>query len=122
MRRLSGTLLFLGGLAISIHAQGTAPGAQAPRLADGTPNLGRAGTEKGGLPGVLNFVQMAVGGPAKPNPRLSGPDTGGAPKEPWIPFRPWSAAVCAFFSERRVVPKAGSGTTPACCRFDASRI
>ena len=29
MRRLFGTLLFLGGLAISIHAQGTAPGAQA---------------------------------------------------------------------------------------------
>src|SRR5216117_1235049 len=120
MRRLFGTLLLLAGFAISIDAQGTAPGAQAgtadgqaavraacnasseptPRLADGTPNLGRVGTEKGvwGLPGVLNFAQMAVGGPAKPNPRLSGPDTGGAPKEPWIPFRPWSAAVYNYNS------------------------
>src|SRR4030088_3221825 len=111
MRQLFGTLSVLFCFVLSTHAQGTSPGSQlgtaagqaavraarytssepAPRLADGTPNLGRVGTEKGiwGLPGVLNFAQMAVGGPAKPNGRLSGPDTGGAPGEPWIPFKPW---------------------------------
>src|SRR5207248_7103811 len=112
-------MCFVFYFASALAAQGTAPGAQsgtaagqaavraartasepAPRLPDGTPNLGRVGTEKGiwGLPGVLNFAQMAVGGPAKPDPRLSGPDTGGAPKEPWIPFQPWSAAVYNYNS------------------------
>ena len=35
-------------------------------MKDGTVNLGRVPGEKGvwGLPGVLNFAQMAVGGPA----------------------------------------------------------
>ena len=106
--------------AVSAAAQGTSPGAPAgtrdgqaavraastatseaaPRLPDGTPNLGRVGVEKGiwGLPGVLNFAQMAVGGPAKPDPRLSGPATGGAAKEPWIPFQPWAAAVYNYHS------------------------
>jgi hypothetical protein len=114
MRTVAGAVLFMFVSAVSIHAQGDSPGARlgtaagqaavreaarksepTPRLPDGTPNLGRVGTEKGiwGLPGVLNFAQMAVGGPKNPDPRLSGPETGGAEKEPWIPFQPWSAAV-----------------------------
>src|SRR5436190_9328436 len=100
MRKLFGAPLLLLGFGVFLPAQGTAPGAQSgtaagqaavraaarnsseptPRLPDGTPNFGRVGTEKGiwGLPGVLNFAQMAAGGPAKPDPRLAGPDTGGA--------------------------------------------
>lgn len=72
----------------------------APRLPDGTVNLGRVGTEKGiwGLPGILNFAQMAVGGPENGDPRLAGPATGGAAKEPWIPFMPWSAAAYNYHS------------------------
>src|SRR6266852_2023356 len=114
MRVLLAAILLLS-ITGTLTAQGDSPGAvlgtreaqaalraarntasePAPRLPDGTPNLGRVGTEKGiwGLPGVLNFAQMAVGAPAKPNGRLSGPETGGAPKEPWIPFKPWAAAV-----------------------------
>ena len=119
MRALFAAILLLS-VAGTLAAQGDSPGAKlgtregqaavraarntnsepAPRLPDGTPNLGRVGTEKGiwGLPGILNFAQMAVGGPAKPDPRLSGPDTGGAEKEPWIPFQRWSAAVYNYNS------------------------
>ncbi len=119
MRKFLGILSLLLFFVSFLQAQGAAPGAPTgtaagqaavraaraaseptPRLPDGTPNLGRVGTEKGvwGLPGVLNFAQVAVGGPAKPDPRLAGPDTGGAAKEPWIPFQPWSAAVYNYNS------------------------
>src|SRR5215469_13847183 len=119
MRTNAGMLPVFLFAAVSLYAQGQSPGAQVgtatgqaavrdaarrseptPRLPDGTPNLGRVGTEKGiwGLPGILNFAQMAVGGPKTPNPRLTGPETGGAAKEPWIPFLPWSAAVYNYNS------------------------
>src|SRR5213595_2691370 len=99
---LAAILLLLCGIT-ALAAQGASPGASSgtgeaqsatragrngpadptPRLPDGTPNLGRVGTEKGiwGLPGILNFAQMAVGGPAKGNGRLTGPETGGVPGE-----------------------------------------
>jgi hypothetical protein len=114
----SSTLLALF-LPLSLHAQGVSPGSQTgtregqaavraarstssstPRLPDGTVNLGRVAGEKGiwGLPGILNFAQMAVGGPKNGDPRLSGPDSGGAAAEPWIPFMPWSAAVYNYNS------------------------
>jgi hypothetical protein len=119
MRKLGIVLSLQLTFAVSLQAQGQSPGANAgtatgqaavraaarnsepaPRLPDGTPNLGRVGTDKGiwGLPGVLNFAQMAVGGPKNPDPRLAGPATGGAEKEPWIPFQPWSAAVYNYNS------------------------
>ena len=119
MRKLDILLLLQLAFAVSLQGQGQSPGANAgtasgqaavraaarnsepaPRLPDGTPNLGRVGTEKGiwGLPGVLNFAQMAVGGPKNPDPRLAGQATGGAEKEPWIPFQPWSAAVYNYNS------------------------
>src|SRR6516162_2048009 len=104
MRALFAAILLLS-VAGTLAAQGDSPGAKlgtregqaavraarntnsepAPRLPDGTPNLGRVGTEKGiwGLPGILNFAQMAVGGPKNPDPRLAGPASGGAEKEPW---------------------------------------
>src|SRR5438105_5005961 len=116
---LPAILLVLCGVT-TVAAQGASPGAPlgtreaqaairagrnaslepTPRLPDGTPNLGRVGTEKGiwGLPGILNFAQMAIDGPEKADPRLSGPETGGAVKEPWIPFQPWSAAVYNYNS------------------------
>src|SRR3989442_6583677 len=117
MRGFLGAALLSLSITATASAQGDSPGAPlatrdaqaairraasepAPRLPDGTPNLGRVGTEKGiwGLPGVLNFAQMAVGGPEKRDARLAGPETGGAAKEPWIPFQPWSAAVYNYNS------------------------
>jgi hypothetical protein len=84
----------------AVRAARNGPSSPTPRLSDGTVNLGRVPGEKGvwGLPGILNFAQMAVGGPTSGDPRLSGPDTGGAAKEPWIPFMPWSAAVYNYHS------------------------
>jgi hypothetical protein len=85
-----------GGAQAAARAGRNAPVEPTPRLPDGTPNLGRVGTEKGiwGLPGIGNFAQMVVtGGPEKHDSRILGPESGGAAKEPWIPFQPWSAAV-----------------------------
>jgi hypothetical protein len=119
MRAISSVVLcFLAS--VSLHAQGESPGAKAgtregqaavreardgpapptPRLADGTVNLGRIPGESGiwGLPGILNFAQTAAGGPKSGNPRLTGPESGGAAAEPWIPFMPWSAAVYNYNS------------------------
>ncbi|MBI2150522.1 MAG: hypothetical protein HYU27_07945 [Acidobacteria bacterium] len=81
-------------------ARNAASAQPTPRLPDGTVNLGRVGGEKGvwGLPGILNFAQMAVGGPENGDPRLAGVATGGAAKEPWIPFMAWSAAVYNYHS------------------------
>src|SRR5262245_10343090 len=113
MRGIVAALLSVS-VPVTLAAQGDSPGARfgtrdgqaavraqnalaepTTRLTDGTPNLGRVGTEKGVwvLPGILNFAQLVMGGPEKPDPRLSGPETGGAAKEPWIPFQPWAAAV-----------------------------
>src|SRR3989442_4606536 len=112
MRGFLGAALLSLSITATASAQGDSPGAPlatrdaqaairraasepAPRLPDGTPNLGRVGTEKGiwGLPGVLNFAQMAVGGPEKRDARLAGPDTGGRAKEPRVSFLPRSPAV-----------------------------
>ena len=109
---LAAILLALCGVS-PLAAQGASPGAPlgtreaqaairagrntslepTPRLADGTPNLGRVGTEKGiwGLPGILNFAQMAVDGPEKLHFQATVDDPG-AYTRPWtfawdIPWR-----------------------------------
>src|SRR5215468_8237443 len=95
----------------------------APRLADGTINLGRVPGELGiwSLPYVQNMgaATVVVGAPA-PAPRGEGAgrgaggrgggqigggegaggggQRGGAASEPWVPFQPWSAAVYNYNS------------------------
>ena len=71
-----------------------------PRLADGTPNLGRVPGEKGvwNVPYIQNMADRATGraaGPAAANP---GGGRGGARSEPHIPFQPWAAAVYDYNS------------------------
>lgn len=68
-----------------------------PRLANGTPNLGRAPGEKTGVwdvPYIQNMADRVTG----ISPRDSGRAAGRGPRagsstEPHIPFMPWSAAV-----------------------------
>jgi len=89
-------------------AQGKRPGENAapqptPRLADGTPNLGRVAGEKGiwELPYITNMAQTSPDAPPRgqrPAATLPGGGRGGAATEPWIPFMPWSAAVYNYNS------------------------
>ncbi len=98
----------------------------APRLPDGTINLGRVPGEKGmwGLPYITNMGarNIVVGAPAAP-PRgeggvrggrgggaaaggqigggegtAGGGQRGGAASEPWVPFQPWAAGVYNYNS------------------------
>jgi hypothetical protein len=87
-----------------------------PRLADGTPNLGRLPGEKGvwNVPYIQNMAMRAIGPDGKPlapptgGRRGGGPGAagdaagpvgrGGANSEPWIPFMPWSAAIYDYNS------------------------
>ena len=73
-----------------------------PRLADGTPNLGRVPGEKGvwSVPYIQNMADRASGraaGPAGPAANADG-GRGGARSEPHIPFQPWAAAVYDYNS------------------------
>src|SRR5215470_18872490 len=95
----------------------------APRMSDGTINLGRVPGELGiwSLPYIQNMgaATVVVGAPAPP-PRGEGAgrgaggrgggqigggegaggggQRGGAASEPWVPFQPWSAAVYNYNS------------------------
>jgi hypothetical protein len=93
----------------------------APRLPDGTINLGRVPGEKGiwSLPYITNMGDRSrvIGAPQAP-PRGEGAarsgrgggqigggegtagagQRGGAPSEPWVPFQPWAAAVYNYNS------------------------
>ncbi len=71
----------------------------APRLADGTVNLGRDHGEKGvwALPSVQNFAAYAAGVPKG----FRGGQRGGAANEPHIPFQPWAAAVYDYTSNNQ---------------------
>jgi hypothetical protein len=68
-----------------------------PRLADGTPNLGRVPGEKGfwNVQIVLDFGNRVVGhevaGPMRRG--ISTTALSGAHLQPWVPFMPWSAAL-----------------------------
>ncbi len=72
------------------------PPLPAPRLPDGTINLGRDHGEKGiwGLPSVQNFAGFTADTPKNFNRG----QRGGAPNEPFIPFQPWAAAVYNYNS------------------------
>src|SRR5262245_55090155 len=77
--------------------QSSNQGPPAPRLPDGTPNLGRVPGEKGvwELTANSNFARFALDAPAG---WTGGGERGGAPAEPWIPFQPWSAAAYNYHS------------------------
>jgi hypothetical protein len=87
----------------------------APKLPDGTVNFGREPGEKGiwNLPYITNMGarNIVVGAPkpeapapgAAPQGRGGGGgggggQRGGAPSEPWVPFKPWAAAVYNYHS------------------------
>jgi hypothetical protein len=94
----------------------------APRLPDGSINLGRVPGEKGiwNLPYIQNMgsAQYFVGAPQQPRGsggggrgerggggQIGGGEgagaargRGGAPSEPWVPFQPWAAAVYNYNS------------------------
>jgi hypothetical protein len=69
-----------------------------PRLADGTPNLGRVPGEKGvwNVPYIQNMGRRIPGGARGDDPPNGG--RGGARSEPDVPFMPWSAAVYDYNS------------------------
>ena len=74
-----------------------------PRLADGTPNLGRVPGEKGvwSVPYIQNMADRASGRGAGPAGRGGGGDDGGrggSRSEPHIPFLPWAAAIYDYNS------------------------
>lgn len=74
----------------------------APRLPDGTVNLGRVPGEKGmwNLPYIQNIANVAVNRPVSAGTqRGEGGPRGGAASEPWIPFQKWSAAVYDYNSK-----------------------
>ncbi|MGH9147991.1 MAG: hypothetical protein ACRD1Q_14870, partial [Vicinamibacterales bacterium] len=132
MLAVAGSVAVVCALAVSSNAQAPAagqPGAQAqggrggpsrppepaPRLADGTPNLGRIPGEKGvwNLPYITNFGERVLGpdgvmpvpargggrgagggrggGPLGGGEGTAGGGRGGAKSEPRVPFMPWSA-------------------------------
>ena len=84
------------GVIGAIRRQPAGPSEATPRLKDGTVNLGRVHGEKGiwGLPVIANFAQVAGGVPKD----FRGNLRTGAPAEPHIPFKPWSAAVYNYNS------------------------
>jgi hypothetical protein len=89
---------------IVLAQRASAPVEPAPRLADGTPNLGRAAGEKGvwAVPWIRNMglrIDRRDGGSDLPSAGgtvgLVGHDLAhdGSRFEPLVPFMPWSAAV-----------------------------
>jgi hypothetical protein len=84
------------GVIGTIRRQPAGPPEPAPRLKDGTVNLGRPRGEKGvwGVPVIANFAQYAAGVPKD----FRGNQRAGAAAEPHIPFQPWSAAVYNYNS------------------------
>jgi hypothetical protein len=97
------------------RAGSDAPAPPTPRLADGTPNLGRVPGELGvwNVPYITNMADriVSVGGVPTPRAGAAGPGRGVAPSspargsgrggarsEPVVPFMPWSAAVYDYNS------------------------
>src|SRR5438552_4098750 len=84
--------------------RGAAPPEPMPRLADGTPNLGRVAGEKGiwNVPWIRNMALRIDAGESGTDLPASGGVVGlvghdrkrdGSRFEPQVPFMPWSAAV-----------------------------
>jgi hypothetical protein len=85
--------------------QPATPALPTPRLADGTPNLGRVPGEKGvwNVPYIQNMADRVPGAPARgrgagPAAADGGSGRGGSRSEPHIPFMPWAAAVYDYNS------------------------
>ena len=98
-------VVLVGWLAESSTAQTAAASESAPRLADGTPNLGRVPGEKGawGVPYITNMAARVIledGTPAVSSGGRGGSrgSRGGSASEPHIPFMPWSAAIYDYNS------------------------
>jgi len=90
----------------------------APRLADGTVNLGRVPGEKGTwrVPYILNMAMRVLGPDGQLLPEIvkaqqaaraggagragggAGSGRGGSKSEPWMPWMPWSAAMYDYTS------------------------
>jgi hypothetical protein len=89
-------------LAIRGQQAPSTPPELTPRLADGTPNLGRVPGEKGvwNVPYIQNMADHATGRGASPAGRAGGDGggRGGSRSEPHIPFMPWAAAVYDYNS------------------------
>jgi hypothetical protein len=109
IRHLSSLALLTAALSLSpLAVQGqqpaTAPPEPTPRLADGTPNLGRVAGEKGvwNVPYIQNMADRVIPAPARgagPAERGGGDGgRGGSRSEPHIPFMPWAAAVYDYNS------------------------
>lgn len=96
------TLVCLSPLALRGQQTASTPPEPTPRLADGTPNLGRVPGEKGvwNVPYIQNMADRATGRGAGPAGRGGGTDggRGGSRSEPHIPFMPWAAAVYDYNS------------------------
>ena len=108
MRLRAATSFFIGSSIVAlavVHAAQRAPGgasatdkpAPTPRLADGTPNLGRVPGEKGvwDVRWVPDFGDRVVGHDVPDAQRKRGydPNHPGAASQPWVPVMPWAAAV-----------------------------
>jgi len=109
IRHLSSLALLTAALSLSpLAVQGQQPAATppepTPRLADGTPNLGRVAGEKGvwNVPYIQNMADRVIPAPARgagPAGRGGGDaGRGGSRSEPHIPFMPWAAAVYDYNS------------------------
>jgi hypothetical protein len=90
-----------------------------PKLADGTVNLGRVPGEKGmwNLPYITNMGMRVVGDDGQLLPQIAaanqaaraggagrgggggGGGRGGTKSEPWVPFKPWAAAIYDYNSK-----------------------
>jgi hypothetical protein len=107
LRSVVAALAVIVCLPFMIEGQGQRPASTppepTPRLADGTPNLGRVPGEKGvwNVPYIQNMADYATGRAAGPAGRGAGGNEGGrggARSEPHIPFQPWAAAVYDYNS------------------------
>lgn len=105
-RMIVAVLLALAPVVTAQRGAPPGPPAPTPRLADGTPNLGRVGAEKGiwSVPWIRNMA-LRIEGAAAGNDLTSGrgrnaagllghdPEKDGSKLEPLVPFMPWSAAL-----------------------------
>jgi hypothetical protein len=105
-RMIVAVLLAVAPVVAAQRGMPPGPPAPTPRLADGTPNLGRVGAEKGiwNVPWIRNMA-LRIEGAAAANDLTSGrgrnaagllghdPTQDGSRLEPLVPFMPWSAAL-----------------------------
>ena len=98
-------LIAIAVLVLTSALVGNAQDDATPRLADGTVNLGRVRGEKGvwRIPYIQNMAMRVVDADGAPLPAItqargSQGGRGGARSEPWIPFKPWAAAIYDYNS------------------------